>query len=50
MTDEDFKSLVGNMRNAQRMFFKTRQNEWLYKSKEYEKLVDDELSEQKKLL
>ena len=47
---DDFKQLVKLMREAQKMFFKTRKVEYLHKSKEYEKLVDEELSDQPKLI
>ena len=41
----DFEKLVENMREAQKLYFKTRDKYWLRKSKELEKAVDDYLKE-----
>ena len=49
MTYNEFKTLVRNMRNAQKKFFKTRNQDALVKSKEYEKQIDEELADQRKL-
>jgi hypothetical protein len=43
MTDDDFRQLVAEMRNAQREYFKTRASDWLTAAKKLEKQVDDEL-------
>lgn len=40
----DFEKLVFEMRKYQKRYFKTRDTAWLTKSKQYEKLVDDHLS------
>lgn len=46
MTSAEFYSLVSEMRNAQREYFRTRSKESLMKSKALEKRVDDALSGQ----
>lgn len=46
MTSAEFNSLVREMRNAQREYFRTRSKESLMKSKALEKRVDEALSGQ----
>ena len=41
---DEFYTLVSAMRNAQKMYFKTRSSDWLIKSKGFEKQVDDYLA------
>ncbi len=43
MTAKEFFSLVTEMRNAQKMYFRTRDRNDLQKSKKLEKQVDDEI-------
>ena len=49
MTSAEFYSLVREMRNAQREYFRTRSNDSLMKSKALEKRVDEALSGQRTL-
>ncbi len=46
MTKSDFFSLVRDMRNAQREYFRTRSKDSLRRSKALEKQVDEALSGQ----
>lgn len=50
MTAKDFFNLVKQMRQKQKDYFKTRSSESLRKSKELEKLVDDEIARVNKIL
>ena len=43
MNAKEFFSLVTEMRNAQKMYFRTRDRNDLQKSKKLEKQVDDEI-------
>lgn len=43
MSAKQFFDLVVNMRYAQREYFKTRDKEWLTRSLQYEKQVDEEI-------
>ena len=43
MNAKEFFSIVTEMRNAQKMYFRTRDRNGLQKSKKLEKLVDDEI-------
>lgn len=49
MTSAEFNSLVREMRNAQREYFRTRSKERLMKSKALERRVDNALSGQRTL-
>ena len=49
MTSAEFYSLVREMRNAQREYFRTRSKDSLMKSKALEKQVDEALSGQRTL-
>ena len=40
----EFEKLVFEMRKAQREYFKTKQNYWLVRSKDFEKQVDQYIS------
>ena len=48
MTTGDFADLVKKMRDAQKECFKTRSNDSLRRSKDYEKKVDEILSSREK--
>lgn len=48
MTEKDFRELVDNMRDAQRMYFKTRHSSYLLSAKNFEKRVDEELTRWRK--
>lgn len=48
MTTGDFADLVKKMRDAQKEYFKTRSNDSLRRSKDYEKKVDEILSSREK--
>lgn len=50
MNAKDFFNLVEQMRQNQKDYFKTRSNESLRKSKELEKLVDDEIARVNKII
>lgn len=43
MTTTEFFIAVQSMRDCQRRFFATRAEIWLIRSKEYERIVDDEI-------
>ena len=43
MTAKEFFSLVTEMRNAQKMYFRNRTPDYLQQSKQLEKKVDDEI-------
>lgn len=43
MNARQFFDLVATMRNAQREYFRTRDKEWLLKSKDLERQVDEEI-------
>lgn len=47
MKPEEFYTLVANMRNAQKEYFKTRSRDLLSKSMQLEKQVDDEIKRAK---
>ena len=40
---KNFKNTVEKMRNAQKMYFKTRDIQWLNMSKQFERKVDESL-------
>ena len=48
MTTGDFADLVKKMRDAQKEYFKTRSNDSLRRSKDYERKVDEVLSSREK--
>lgn len=39
----EFEQLVSEMRTCQKQYFRTREKEWLERSKRFEKMVDNEL-------
>lgn len=43
MTTREFYAAVAAMRDNQRRFFATRADIWLIRSKEYERIVDQEI-------
>jgi hypothetical protein len=45
MTDQDFRTLVAEMRHAQTEYFRTRSGDALSKSKSLERRVDQALKE-----
>lgn len=50
MNAKDFFNLVEQMRKNQKDYFKTRSTESLRKSKELERLVDDEIARVNKII
>lgn len=50
MTAKDFFNLVEQMRKNQKDYFKTRSTEYLRKSKELEKQVDNEITRVNKIM
>lgn len=49
MDAKQFFDLVSQMREAQKMYFKTRYSDWLQKSKALEKRIDAEISRVNKI-
>ena len=49
MDHKQFRQLVTEMRNAQKMYFRNRSSEYLSQSKKLERMVDDAIREEEKL-
>ena len=47
MKAEEFHALEAKMRHAQKEYFKTRSRDWLTKSKQLERAVDNEIQQTK---
>ena len=49
MDHKQFRQLVAEMRNAQKMYFRNRSSEYLNQSKKLERMVDDAIREEQRL-
>ena len=49
MDHKQFRQLVAEMRNAQKMYFRSRSSEYLSQSKKLERMVDDAIREEERL-